>query len=120
MCRTLRPFAGLVDFAVAETGRLDVLFNNVGIGYGRTVQESPDDAFEYQIAVHLFGAFHGMRAAIPVMRTQNAGRIINTGSRVAESMNLRTPAMPRQKRRYERPGRWLQQRLGTQTSLLTR
>ena len=34
--------------------------------------------------MHLFGAIHGMRVAIPIMRAQNYGRIINTLSRAAE------------------------------------
>lgn len=74
----------MVGFAIEETGRLDVQFNNAGLGYGHTIEESPDGAFERHVAVHLFGCINGMRAAIPQMRTQGTGRIINTVSRSAE------------------------------------
>jgi len=37
------------------------------------------------VAVHLFGALYGLRAALPVMRRQGRGRIINTVSRGAEA-----------------------------------
>lgn len=74
----------MIEFAVAETGRLDVLFNNAGLGYGHTVEESPDGTFEAHVAIHLFGCVNGMRAAIPVMRRRGYGRIINTVSRAAE------------------------------------
>ncbi len=74
----------MVEFAVDQSGRVDVLFNNAGLGYGHTVERSPDDAFEHHIAIHLFGCINGMRAAIPHMRRQDYGRIINTISRNAE------------------------------------
>jgi 3-oxoacyl-[acyl-carrier protein] reductase len=74
----------MVDFAVETTGRLDVQFNNAGLGYGHTIEDSPDGAFEAHVAVHLFGCVNGMRAAIPHMRRQGYGRIINTVSRAAE------------------------------------
>lgn len=74
----------MVEFAVQATGRIDVLFNNAGLGYGHTVEASPDNAFEAHVAIHLFGCVNGMRAAIPHMRTAGYGRIINTISRNAE------------------------------------
>lgn len=76
--------ARMVAFAVEETGRLDALFNNAGMGFGHRVEAAPEGAFEHHVAVHLFGCVNGMRAAIPVMRGQSYGRIINTVSRNAE------------------------------------
>ena len=76
--------AAMIAEAIAETGRLDVLFNNAGIGYGKTIEDSPQGMFEKHIAIHLFGCVNGMRCAIPQMKQQNYGRIINTISRVAE------------------------------------
>jgi NAD(P)-dependent dehydrogenase (short-subunit alcohol dehydrogenase family) len=37
------------------------------------------------IAVHLFGAYHGLRAVLPAMRAQGYGRVVNTLSRGAEA-----------------------------------
>ncbi len=82
----------MVRFAIDKTGRLDALFNNAGLGYGHTIEDSPDGAFEAHIAVHLFACVNGMRAAIPQMRRQGYGRIINTVSRVAEAPGIRNSA----------------------------
>ena len=82
----------LINFATEKTGRLDVVFNNAGIGYGHKLEKSPLGAFEHHVAVHLFGCFYGMKHAIPIMRKQGSGRIINTISRNAETNTLGTSA----------------------------
>jgi NAD(P)-dependent dehydrogenase (short-subunit alcohol dehydrogenase family) len=74
--------ARMVDTAVAEFGRLDVLFNNAGIG-GRAhtpLHEIDEDAFELQVGVHLKGVFLGMKYGIPAMLRGGGGSIINTAS----------------------------------------
>ncbi len=82
----------LVNFAIEKTGRLDVVFNNAGMGYGHKLEESPVGAFEHHVAVHLFGCLYGMKNAIPIMRKQGSGRIINTISRNAETNTPGTSA----------------------------
>ncbi len=77
--------SSMVKTAVDETGRLDVLFNNAGIVRIRNIHEFKDDEYEHVIRVNLFGPVYGIRAAIPVMRSQNFGRIINLVSRAAEA-----------------------------------
>lgn len=74
-----------IDLAINETGKIDALFNNAGMGFGSKLEDSPDGGFEHHVAVHLFGAVYGMRYAIPYMREQGYGRIINTISRNAET-----------------------------------
>jgi NAD(P)-dependent dehydrogenase (short-subunit alcohol dehydrogenase family) len=76
---------GFIDLAINETGKIDALFNNAGMGFGYKLEDSPDGGFEHHVAVHLFGAVYGMRYAIPYMREQGYGRIINTISRNAET-----------------------------------
>ncbi len=75
---------GLIATAHSAHGRIDALFNNAGVGYGHRVEDSPDGEFEAHVAIHLFGCIYGMRAAVPIMRKQNYGRIVNTISRNAE------------------------------------
>ncbi|MHA2391932.1 MAG: SDR family NAD(P)-dependent oxidoreductase [Promethearchaeota archaeon] len=78
---------GMVETAADETGRLDVLFNNAGVARVRDIHEFKVDEYEKVIRVNVFGPVYGIRAAIPIMRTQNFGRIINTVSRAAEAGN---------------------------------
>jgi NAD(P)-dependent dehydrogenase (short-subunit alcohol dehydrogenase family) len=75
----------MVTKAVDETGRIDVLFNNAGMGSVTRLEDFADGEFEQMMAVHVFGAVYAMRAAIPHMRRQKYGRIISTISRGAEA-----------------------------------
>ena len=74
-----------IEQAHDVAGRIDVLFNNAGMGFGYKVHDMPEGAFEHHVGVHLFGTIYGMRYALPIMKKQNFGRIINTISRNAET-----------------------------------
>jgi NAD(P)-dependent dehydrogenase (short-subunit alcohol dehydrogenase family) len=74
----------MVSRAVEETGRIDVLFNNAGLGFRCRIEDLEEEQFERHVAVHLFGTVSGMKFAIPHMRKQGYGRIINTISRASE------------------------------------
>ena len=73
-----------VAMAVSETGRLDVMHNNVGVG-GST--GAPDtvglEEFQREVTQNLTTAYLGTRLAVPVMRLQGGGVIINTSSLLA-------------------------------------
>ena len=74
-----------VESAITDTGKIDVLFNNAGMGFGYKLDSFPDGAFEHHVSVHLFGTVYGMRYTLPLMQRQGYGRIINTISRNAET-----------------------------------
>jgi 3-oxoacyl-[acyl-carrier protein] reductase len=67
--------------AVDQFGRLDVLFNNAGLPQPYTLAEESSDAlFDRIMNVNVRGVFNGCRAAIPHMKAQGGGVILNTAS----------------------------------------
>jgi NAD(P)-dependent dehydrogenase (short-subunit alcohol dehydrogenase family) len=71
----------LIDAAVSRWGKLDVLHNNVGIGRGDNGPTSiTDEAWDLIFEVNVKGALHTCRHALPVMREQKSGVILNVSS----------------------------------------
>ena len=74
----------LIDGTVATWGRLDVLVNNAGVGILATVEQTTPAEYERLMPVNYLGAVYGVLAALPHMRRQGAGHIVNVASVVGK------------------------------------
>jgi NAD(P)-dependent dehydrogenase (short-subunit alcohol dehydrogenase family) len=75
--------AELVDFTVQKWTRIDILHNNVGVsiaGGDGSALEITEEAFDRICAINLRGTVMACKHALPVMRKQRAGVIINISS----------------------------------------
>ena len=75
-----RDVEALVKEAVAVFGRLDILVNNAGMGGQGATPDLDPDLWHRTMAVNLDSVFFACRAAIPHMRAQGSGAIVNTAS----------------------------------------
>ncbi|MBW0448486.1 SDR family NAD(P)-dependent oxidoreductase [bacterium M00.F.Ca.ET.228.01.1.1] len=69
-----------VSLAVGQFGRLDVLVNNAGYADLASIEDVTDQALREQMDVNFFGVCNLSRAALPVMRKQRAGHIMQISS----------------------------------------
>lgn len=69
-----------VQAAVARFGRIDVLINNAGYGVVGALEETPDAELRALMNTNFFGAMAVTRAALPVLRAQKSGAIVNISS----------------------------------------
>jgi len=66
-------------------GRIDILFNNAGAGFGGYFDEQTNEDWEKAFALNFYGALYGIRAVLPIMRKQGDGHIIDVISGIAFS-----------------------------------
>lgn len=72
--------AAVVAATQQRFGGLDVLVNNAGYGFAGAVEETRPDEYRQLFDTNVFGLVEMTRAALPVMRAQNSGHIINVSS----------------------------------------
>ncbi|WP_327752262.1 SDR family oxidoreductase (plasmid) [Sphingobium sp. SJ10-10] len=75
-----------IDAAWAALGHIDVVVSNAGYGLMGAAEEVTDEQIQHQLATNLIGSIQVVRAALPHMRAQGGGRILqisSTGGQVA-------------------------------------
>ena len=74
---TMESGRRIIQTALDKFGKLDILVNNAGILRDRMIFNMTEEEWDAVIAVHLKGTYSCTRAAVPLMREQRSGRIIN-------------------------------------------
>jgi NAD(P)-dependent dehydrogenase (short-subunit alcohol dehydrogenase family) len=69
-----------IDAAVAEFDRIDVVVNNAGYGLFGALEELPDEDLRREFETNVFGAVNVIRAALPHLRRQRTGQIVQISS----------------------------------------
>jgi len=70
----------MVEEAASRHGRLDLLFNNAGIGGTTAIETVTLEHWRRIIDVNLWGVVYGIHFALPIMRAQGGGHIVTTSS----------------------------------------
>lgn len=71
-----------IDAAMAWKGRIDVLVNNAGFGTVGAIEEIDEDEAHIAFDANFFGVYRVIRAALPHMRKQGSGHILNVSSMI--------------------------------------
>ncbi len=69
-----------IDAAAQALGGIDILVNNAGIQHTDLIEDFPIERWDAIIALNLSAVFHGTAAALPYMKKQGWGRIVNIAS----------------------------------------
>jgi 3-oxoacyl-[acyl-carrier protein] reductase len=82
----------IVAACVERLGSIDVLVNNAGTSFARSLEELTDDDWQQQWELHVMGPMRLMRTAAPLMAAAGGGRIVNVCSSAGKRPSLTNPA----------------------------
>jgi len=69
-----------MNTVIQKEGRIDVLINNAGMHTGGSIEDAPYEDVKLQMETNFWGFIHTIKAALPTMRKQGYGTIINISS----------------------------------------
>ena len=84
--------AAIVASCVERFGTVDVLVNNAGTSFVRSLEELSDEDWQSQWELHVMGPMRLMREAAPLMAARGGGRIVNVCSSSGKRPSLTNPA----------------------------
>jgi len=70
----------VVDVAIKEFGRIDILFNNAGIVTSGTAETTSDEVWDDTLSINVTSVWHMCKIVLPHMKKQGKGVIVNNGS----------------------------------------
>lgn len=70
----------LIESADAQHGRLDFVFNNAGVGWGGAFEDATMETWRRLLDINLWSVIYGVHHAVPIMKRQGGGHIVNTSS----------------------------------------
>lgn len=68
------------DAAVAELGKVNLVFNNAGVGLSETVEDMSYENFEWLMNINFWGVVYGTKAFLPHLKASGDGHVINISS----------------------------------------
>ena len=69
-----------VEAVIAKEGKIDILLNNAGAGFAKTLEETSEEEMNWVTDVNYLGVVRCTKAVLPYMRKQRSGHIINISS----------------------------------------
>lgn len=78
--RDRKTVQDMINRAIAQFGRVDVLINNAGVIQAGPIEHMTVEDFEDALAIHVCGPIYATLAVLPHMRLQGGGRIVNVSS----------------------------------------
>lgn len=73
-------FSTAMDLTMGTYGKLDILFNNAGLAEPGRIEDLTLESWNRVLAVNATSTFLGLKYALPIMRRQGRGAVVNTGS----------------------------------------